>query len=242
MKNILIDAEQRKAAKLAGVAYLFTFATVVCANFGVYNKLNVPGNATDTAKNILANELLFRAGIMADLTYAVGFVLLLVSLYTILKNISRIVVLVATFWQLIYIITWVVLTLKFFDSLRLLSAASYLQVFKEEQLYSLSKLYLSARFDRYYGVLTFYSLGAASFNYLWFKSRFIPRPLALWGIIASLWCAVCAIVFIIYPNFENIVNIWLFDLPMALFDITLSFWLLIKGLKTQESSQPTAHL
>lgn len=237
-----IDDSQRKTAKLAGFAYLFTFVTVVYTNFGIYNKLNVPNNATETARNILANELLFRAAIIADMFYAAGFVLLLVSLYTMLKNINRMVVLIATVWQLIYVITWVALTLKLFDSLRLLGGINYLQVFNEEQLYSLSKLFLSARFDRYYGVLMFYSLGATLFNYLWFKSRFIPRPLALWGIVASAWCVVCAITFIIYPDFNNLVNDWYFDFPMALFDITLGFWLLIKGIKVPAHKQTTSSI
>lgn len=231
MTSTTIDDSQRKAAKLAGFAYLFTFITVVYTNFGIYNKLNVPGNATGTAKNILANVSLFRTAIIADMIYAAGFVLLLVALYTMLKNINRTMALLAGVWQLIYVITWVAITIKLFDSLRLIEGTNYLQVFNAEQLNSLSKLFLGARFDRYYGVLMFYSLGATFFNYLWFKSKFIPRPLALWGIVASAWCVFCAITFIIFPDFNTIVNDWYFDFPMALFDITLAFWLLIKGLK-----------
>jgi hypothetical protein len=236
MTNNFIDESKQNAAKFAGVAYLFTFVIVVYTNFGIYNQLNVPGNATETARKILANEHLFRIGIVADLIYAIGFIILLSSLYTILKDVNRRIVILATFWQLVYVITWVSLTLKFFDALRLMSGANYLKVFDDVNLYSLSKLFLNARFDRYYGVLIFYSLGSTAFNYLWFKSRYIPRPLAIWGIIACTWCTVCAIVFLIYPDFENIINIWLFDLPMAFFDITLGFWLLIKGLRLQHST------
>jgi Domain of unknown function (DUF4386) len=231
MPGYAITDSQQKAAKWAGIAYLFSFIIVVYTNFGIYDKLRVPNNAMETARKILANEFLFRTGIMADLFYAISFIILLSSLYIILNDISRRASVLAVFLQLVYIITWVTLTLKFFDALRLISGASYLKGFNEENLAALSKLFLYARFDRYYGVLMFYSLGSTFFNYLWYKSGFIPKPLALWGILACVWCTICAIAFLIYPDFETIINPWLFDLPMAFFDITLSLWLLIKGLR-----------
>lgn len=231
MTDYTIDESQRKAAKFAGVAYLCTFAIVVYANYGIYDPLHVPGNALETAKRISENKHLFRFGIVLDLLYAIGFTVLLSSLYTILKDVNKRVVTLAAIWQLVYVIVWVAFTLKFFDALRLASGAKYLGVFANEELSALSRLFLWARFDRYYGVLLFYSLGSMLFNYLWFKSRYIPRPLAIWGIIACAWCATCAMVYLIYPDFEKIVNLWLFDLPMAFFDMTLSIWLLVKGLR-----------
>ena len=56
-----IDESQRKAAKVAGFAYLITFATVVTVNFGIHERLLVENNA-ETARNILAHERLFRIG------------------------------------------------------------------------------------------------------------------------------------------------------------------------------------
>jgi len=40
-----IDGSQRTAAKVAGFAYLLTFATVVCVNFGIHDRLIVENNA-----------------------------------------------------------------------------------------------------------------------------------------------------------------------------------------------------
>jgi hypothetical protein len=37
--------------------------------------------------------------------------------------------------------------------------------------------------------------------------------------------------YIIDPTFCKFVNLWWLDRPFALFDITLSFWLLFKGLR-----------
>lgn len=233
MTSVPIDNSMKVSAKLVGIAYLTTFIIVVTANYAIYDPLHVAGNATETAKRIFANQHWFRFGIVLDLVYAIGFTILVLSLHTILQDVNRRLSILACVWYLVYIITWVVLTLKFFDALRLASGAKYLQVFADENSSALARLFLFARFDRYYGVLLFYSMGSTLFNFLWLKSGYIPRALALWGIIACAWCAICAAVYLVYPDFEKSVNLWAFDLPMALFDMTLSVWLLIKGLKAQ---------
>ena len=222
---------QKQAAKFASLAYLFTFIIVVFANFGIYNKLIVPGDAVETARTIVANEWLFRAGVLSDLVYSIGFIIFTASLYTIFEETNRRVALVALLFQLAYVITWVALTLKFFDALRLVKGTMYLQIFSDEQAAALARLFLNARFDRYYGTLMFYTIGSTVFGLLWYKSGYIPKFLSVYGIVACAWCTLCAVVYLAYPEFESIVNLWLFDLPMAFFSITLSFWLLTKGLK-----------
>lgn len=107
-----------------------------------------------------------------------------------------------------------------------------MRAFEPERLQALAMLDLAARFDRYYGGLLFYALGATVTNYLWFKSRYIPRALAGFGLIALAWCALCTLIFIIEPRFSDIVNLWWFDTPMGIFELLLSFWLLFKGLRT----------
>ncbi len=226
-----IDESQRKAARVAGFTYLFTFAIVVFSNFAIHDRLNVAGNAAATAQNILAHETLFRIGIACDLVYCIGVVILLTALYVILEPVNRGLALLAALWKLVYALAWVFMTLKFFDALRLLYPAAYLRVFETERLQALAKLYLSARFDRYYGGLLFYALGGTVSSYLFLKSNYIPKVLAASGVIAFAWCAACTFVFLIFPDFTRIVNLWWFDTPMGLFELASGFWLLFKGLR-----------
>jgi hypothetical protein len=51
---------------------------------------------------------------------------------------------------------------------------------------------------------------------------------------------ICAFVFLIFPNFNKIVNDYIFDSPMALFELVVSFWLLLKGLKSTEPGHAQA--
>jgi hypothetical protein len=232
-----IDDSQRKAARVAGFAYLFSLAIEVFHEFVIKPRLTIAGNPADTARNILAHESLFRLGIACDLIYAAGTVVLLTALYVILKPVSRNLALLAAFWRLLYAGMWLVIGLNLFIALRLLSGADYLQAFGADQVQALTRLHLSG-FDTYYVGLLFYGLASTACAYLWLKSRYIPRGLAAWGVIASAWCAICTFVFIISPGFSKVVNLWWFDSPMGIFEIATSFWLLFKGLSPSEIAAP----
>jgi hypothetical protein len=233
-----IDESQRRAARIAGFACLITMATVVSATFGIYGHLIVPGNPAATARNILAHERLFRINVVCDLIYGAGTGVLLTALYVILKPVSRGLALLAAFFRLVYALTWVATALNLFAALRLLSAADYLRVFEAGQLQALARLNLSANFDAYYVGLPFYGLASTVCSYLWFKSGYIPRALAAWGAISSVWCAACGFAFLIFPNFDKTVNAWWFDSPMASFELATSFWLLFKGLRPPRMAEP----
>jgi uncharacterized protein DUF4386 len=226
-----IDKSQRKAARVAGFICLFTMATAVYAHYVISPHLIVAGDAAATARNIMAHERLFRVNILCDLIYGAGLLVLLTALYVILKPVSRGLAVLAAFFRLVYALMWVVIALNLFDALRLLGGADYLRVFEAERLQALARLYLSRGFDAYYVGLPFYGLASTVCGYLWFKSNYIPRALAAWGVISSAFCVACAFAFIIFPNFDRTVNPYWFDSPMGSFEMATSFWLLFKGLR-----------
>ncbi|HAL83541.1 MAG TPA: hypothetical protein DCO83_15985 [Mucilaginibacter sp.] len=79
-----------------------SFATVVFAQFNIYDRLVIKGNIAATIRNIIAQEGLFRIGIACDLISCVSVVILLTALYVILRPISRGLALLAAFGRLIY--------------------------------------------------------------------------------------------------------------------------------------------
>ena len=79
-----IDNSQRTAAKVAGISGLLTVAIVVFANYVLLNPLIVPGNAVETARNIVEHETQFRITVVCFLIYSAGVVVLLAALYLIL--------------------------------------------------------------------------------------------------------------------------------------------------------------
>jgi len=226
-----IDESQRTAAKVAGFVYLIMHAIVVYVFFGIHIRLIVQNNAAETARNILAHERLFRIDIAGDVVYGAGFVVLLTALYVILKPVNRGLALLAAFWNLVYVLMWLIMTLNLFDALRLIRGADYLQALEAGRLQALAMLYLRTNFDSYYVGLLFGGLASTVCGYLWFKSRYIPRALAAFVVISSAFCVACTFVLYIFPNFDKIVGLGWFDTPMGIFNIALSFWLLFKGLR-----------
>jgi hypothetical protein len=129
---------------------------------------------------------------------------------------------------------WLAVVLRFFDALRLLSSTDVRHGFQSGQLEGLAWLNLETRVDYYYVGLLFGSLASALCGYLWLKSRYVPRSLAVFGVASSGWCLACTLAYYVFPHFDNLVNLWAFDTPMGLFDIGLNLWLVSKGLSPSE--------
>ena len=233
-----LDESQRKAARVAGFTFLFAIAIVIISNYSVSFRFIIPDNAVDTAQNIMAHETLFRINIVCNLIYLVTLIVMFTSLYVILKPVNKNFALAAAFFRLLYALMWGFMALNTLGALRLLGDASYLPVFEADQLQTLSRLHLSSSWDAYYVGLPFWGLASVVCSYLWLRSRYIPRALAVFGIISSVWCVICAFIFIIFPNFGEIVNLWFFDMPLVIFEIALGFWLLFKGLRPDGLAQP----
>jgi len=226
-----IEASQRKAATIAGIAFLFGIAIVVFGEFYLSAGLIVPGNAAETARNLLAHETLYRLNIACNLAYVADILVLGAALYVILRNVDQGIALAATLFRLVFATMWLLSALNMLGALTLLGDTHYLQVLGTDQLQALARLRIRGNFDAYYVGLPFFALASTFCSWLWLKSGYIPKALSGFGLVASAWCVLCAFVFIVFPDFDNTVNAWWFDTPMALFEIATGFWLLLKGLK-----------
>jgi hypothetical protein len=149
----------------------------------------------------------------------------------VLKPVNRNLALFAAFFRLIETVVLVVVVFSDFQVLRLLSGADYLGAFDAGQLQALARLSLSAHNDVYNAGLLFFGFGSPVFCYLWFKSGYIPKVLAAWGALASLWVGAFAFAFIIFPEVANVVSVGYYGGPIFFFELTMGFWLLLKRLR-----------
>ena len=227
----MIDSSQRTAAKVAGIAGLLAVFLVVFGNYILLNPLIVPRNAADTARNILAHQTQYRIALTFFIAYGIGTVVLLSALYVIFAPVNRGLALTGALFRFVFVILWLIAPLNSLTALRLLGDATYLKVFEPDRLQALARVQLAGSFDDYYVGLPFFGLAATVCAYLWLKSKYIPRALSIFGVIGSAWCVFCAIVFLVFPNFNKVVNDYIFDTPMAIFELVVSVWLLIKGLE-----------
>jgi hypothetical protein len=225
-----ITSEQQTAARVAGFLYLFLMATAIFAEIFINGRLIVPGDVAQTAHNIAASEHLFRFGTVVSLLTFAGDIVLVVALYVLLKPVNRSLALLAAFWRLAESAILGLVTLNNFAVALILSGAAYLQAFNTEELQALARLFYSVGGAGYRIGFVFLALGATLFSYLMFKSRYIPRALAAWGIFAYLVMLLVTLAVMVFPHLAGIVNM-VHYMPAFVFEVTTGVWLLVKGVR-----------
>lgn len=216
-----IDDSQRQAAKVVGLAYLLAIP------------LALFGEAAAVAGNVAAHERLFRLGTASNLAVFALDIVLITALYVVLKPVNRHLALLAAFCGVIETAVLMVATVSDLEALRVLSGAEYLRAFDADRLQALAKMAIGAHGAAYHVGLALAGLRSSVFCYLWLKSRYIPKPLAALGVVASLLLGACAYAFIIFPELRQVVSIGVYGGPIFLFELSMGFWLLLKGLRPQ---------
>jgi len=225
------DAIQQRWARVVGFSYLFALVPAVFAEFYVSGRL-VSDNAVATAQNIVTHERLFRLGIASNLLVCATDVLLVTALYVVLERVNRRLALLAAFFRLVETMILFVVELNDFYVLRLLSGASYLTVVNSGELAALARVSIGAHGSAYNVGLLVFGFGSSVFCYLWLKSGYIPRPLAVWGLIASAWVGICAYAFVVFPELTRVINVAYYGGPIFLFELTIGLWMVIKNIRT----------
>ena len=234
------DAVQRRWARLVGFSYVFALAPAIFAEFYVSGRL-ISDNAVATAQNIIAHERLFRAGIASNLLVFAIDVLLVTALYVVLERVNRRLALLAAFFRIMETTILVVAVLNDFSVLRLLSGASYVSGLNAAALASLARVSIGAHNSAYSVALLLFGFGSPIFCYLWLKSGYIPRPLAAWGLIASIWIGVCSFAFVVFPELNRVIGVGFYGGPIFLFELTVGLWLLLKNINQPGGSNSAAH-
>src|SRR5213592_4691111 len=87
--NVLDWLRDKITARTAGLLYLVNGTAGFFSYMIVPKRLIVQGDATATANNILASEMLFRVSIVSELVGAVAFILLAITLYRLFNGVSK---------------------------------------------------------------------------------------------------------------------------------------------------------
>ena len=116
-----------------------------------------------------------------------------------------------------------------FAALRLYAAAQTAGPLQDDQLQVLISFA-----GRAYGCgvqiwLMFCGLGSTLFFYLFYKSRYIPRPLAAFGVFASVMVLIVSFSILNFPKYAGTLQYgWA---PSFLAEVTTGFWLMIVGIR-----------
>ena len=236
MENQTTITSQYKAARLAGLLYLIAMVTGLFAEFYVRfpSTLIVSGQTAKTASNIIANERLYRIGIANNIiTFAID-VALIWALYVLLRPVNRNLALLAVFFRLVETTMACVAIINYYVAMQFVSDADHLKAFDSNQIQALSILHDTYALT-FIVVAIFLGLGSTIFNYLLFKSGYIPKVLAVWGIFSSLVLLTSQFAIVIFPEVEQTIIPACYG-PIVIDEIALGFWLLFKGANILKST------
>lgn len=220
----------KRNARIAGLLYLVVVAT------GIFSLAYVPsqieaGDAASTVRNIMANESLFRLGIVSSLLCYTAFLLLPLALYRLLAaHGQQAAVLMVALAAASVPFSFANIVHRF-DVLALLGDAGNLRVLGSEHLQA--QVMQSLQSYRH-GILVseiFWGLWLLPFGWLVFKSRALPRVL---GALLMLGCAGYLIDFIgrvLFPDYAASGLGSHVRLPAAFGEIGTCLWLLVMGAR-----------
>ncbi len=241
MTKSIAATTQSKAVKVAGFMFLFAFIVPTLNWAFLLSNFNVADNALATANNIIGNQFLFRIGISIELFMSVGLIILGLALYIILKPINKNYALLALLLKLAEATLMAVTVLIPFIALQILSGADHITEISQEQL----QLPIGLIFNSHTAItsvaMVFLGLDMMIFSYLFFKSNYIPKILAGFGILSFAFIFIQSLMFIIVPGSATkpIFQI-IFWAPSGLFEIIIGLWLLIKGIDVQQVNNQVA--
>jgi len=220
-----------KTARIAGI---LTLLIVVFAPFSmiyVPTTLVVPGDAAETANNIMASEGLFRLGMVSDSIVFLIEIVLTVLLYVLLKPVNKTLSLVAAFSRLAMAVIQGMNLLNHFIVLLLLSGAGYLTIFAPDQLQALVMLFLNAHESVVLIWGLFFGLHLLVFGYLVYKSGYLPKFLGILLLIVAFCYLIQDFGNMLFPQYKALFTSMG---SLAFLEIAFPLWLLIKGVNVEQ--------
>ena len=222
---------QKRIARAAGVFYLFNIILSVLYMEYIPAKIAVWDDPAATMNNLIANESLFRWGIVIGITVHISFILLPLTLYKLLHHINKNAAVLMVVFALISVPMSFPFLFDQFDVIDWLKDYNSLEVLEKQQAnLKVMQLYESL-FNGFFLCQVFWGLWLFPFGYLTFKSGFLPKTL---GLFLMLGCVVYLVdVFggTLFPNYYDYVNTRILIIPAAIGEIGSCLWLLLIGTK-----------
>jgi len=224
------DLQLRRSARTAGRWYFVMAIVGAFCLLYVPSKIMVAGDAEATVSNILANETLFRVGILADLISQFLFIITVLYLYRLFKEVNlqyaRLMValvlapaLMAFPFELINVAVLV-----------LLSGPGYLSAFTTSQLHAMAMFFLDISQQSTFIWEIFWGLWLIPFGLLVFKSKFIPKILGVLLLINGFSYITDSFIFLLLPVYHDVIRKFLMA-PMIIGEFSIILWLLIVGAR-----------
>lgn len=215
-------------ARLAGALYLGTIVLGLFAEVVSRGSLIMGSDAGATAQAILADQGLFRAGLVADVAMLACYVGVTALFHDMFRQVHARVSRTAAAFSLIGIAVLAADTLVLLAPLRMLAAPSYVAAIAAPQREAAALLALKVHGDGYDISLIFFGIYCLMLGWLAWRSGFLPKIIgALMG-LAGVCYLVNSIADLAAPTLAKSLSPHLMD-PTLIGEAALALWLLVFG-------------
>lgn len=220
----------KNSSRFLGAAFLMQAIASAAGGLFLLQPLIVQGNTIDTMTNIANNVTQMRASIVLEMITATGIVMLGVLMYTLLNKQNRNIAIVA---MGLYIVEAALLAASRIAAFALIPISlESVATGHADYLQGLGSLFFELQSFGYDLHMLPFALGASMFYYLFFRSGYIPRTLALWGLIAASM-ALVGTLFVLF-GYEVPLVVFIPNLP---FELAIGVWLLVKGINDSSETE-----
>lgn len=222
----------RNPGRVAGLWYLLLSVLGPLRLMYIPSKLFVHGDAAATANNIAAHQLLFRFGIVTDLTCAIILIFLALAFYRLFKGVDQnLAVLVVILGGVMPALIDFVGVVSDAGALMMVRGEAFLSVFDTPQRDALAFLFLRLRDEQNTAAEILWGLWLLPLALLVYRSRFLPRFLGIWLAINGLAYVIISFTGLLLPEYqEKVFNI---SFPALTGELAIMLWLVIKGARPQ---------
>ena len=222
-------------ARIAGLLYILGSALGVVRLIYIPSTLIVHGDGAATANNIAAHELLFRFGIVSYLLCSVLWIFVTLALYRLFKEVDQsLAVLMVILGSLMVTPLFFVNAVNDAAALLFVHGADFLSVFVKPQRDAFAMLFLNLHHQLDVANEIFWGLWLLPYGLLVYKSRFIPRILGVWLILAGFAYVAISLTGFLLPGYESKVSNY--AQPALVGELVVMLWLVLMGAKDNRLS------
>jgi hypothetical protein len=220
----------RGTARFTGVLYLLMGLPAPINLIYFPGHFIVRGNAAATAQNIAADMFIYRIAVLCGLVSTLFFVVLVLSLYSLLKDVDRKQARLMVAFVLVAVAIGMVNLLNQIAPLVLLGGAEFASAFTKPQVDTLALAFLRLNAGGNLIASSLWGLWLLPFGILVIKSEFIPKIIGYLLILGCFAYLANSVTYILWPHYLGVVNS--IALPLAgPGELSILAWLLIKGGK-----------
>jgi hypothetical protein len=219
-------ASNKKTARIVGVLFITATVASILGTFGFLDPIL---NAPNYLISVSANDAQWIKGVLIDAINSAAVVVIAVMLFPIFRKHNEAL---ALGYVASRIIESVILIVGHISLLLLLTLSQeYVQAGAPDAAYfqTLGTLLLAV-YDWTFllGPMIVLSLTALILNYILYQSRLVPRFISVWGLIGAALMFAAGLLGMFGLSPFSTIGMLLF-LPLALNEMVLAVWLIVKG-------------